>query len=281
MRMNIQAFRGEIKCAKPHPCVLSALNGDPDGANIVTPMLNNKCVTPNDKFNAITASLQLLRFKPDRQLIKKPITEVYEPGSLEHTLATILNHTIERQPADEYVHTTHNPRPLHNDEVRQYCHEAEIGFIDSALKLNESRTKVYVDDNGQPVFFKKFFPRGITTALAMQAINYNGVEIPPGTIVDLKEKSKARYMPKSGTLEVRHIDDPNLISAYPLRLTSFSLNDKDRYETFGAYNQKGKPLSPIERQANVEFIKNHLPSPAELAVRLNVEQQMSNIPYAV
>lgn len=278
--MNKHLFRGEIKHAEAHPYVQAALNGDPKGAKIETPMLNNKCVTPNDKFNAVTAAMQLIRFKPDRELIKKPIVEDYEPGSLEQILVNLLNDTIQRQPSDKFVHTTEEPRPLYNDEVRQYCHEAEIGFIESALNQNGSRNKIYADQSGEPVFFKKFYPRGVATALAMQPVSFNGIELPPGTIVDLKEKQSTRRLPNSGVMVIKDIDDRNLTAAYPLRLSSFSLTDKDRYETFGTHNQRGMRLSDFERQANIEDIKNHLPEPAAILGCMAMRQEVSDIKYA-
>lgn len=280
MQMHKSAFRGEVKNSQPHPYVQAALNGDPKAAKIVTPMLNNKCVTPNDKFNAVTAAMQLIRFKPERQLIKKPIRELYEPGSLENILTTILNHTLERQPAESFAHVTEKPRPLYNDDTRDYCHEAEIGFIYSALKQNQSRNKIYVQENGEPVFMKKFFPRGVASALTLQSVSFAGIELPPGTIVDLKERYGARRMPNSGDTIVSSVDDRNLTAAYPLRLSSFALNDKDRYETFGSYNQRGAPLTPIERNATVADIQEWLPAPARLAARLLVNQEVSDMRYA-
>jgi len=278
--MYKSAFRGEVKNAQPHPYVQAALNGDPRAAKIVTPLLNSKCVTPNDKFNAVTAAMQLIRFKPERQLIKKPITEIYEPGSLENILTTILNHTLERQSPENYAHVTENPRPLYNDDTRDYCHEAEINFLHSALKQNQSRNKIYVQDNGEPVFFKKFFPRGVASALTLQPVSFAGIELPPGSIVDLKEKHSARYMPNSGSTVVGSVKDSRLTAAYPLRLSSFALNDKDRYETFGSYNQRGAPLSEIERQTTVKDIQEWLPQPAQLAARLLVNQEVSDMHYA-
>ena len=278
--MNIHAFRGEIKHAQAHPCILAAINGDPKGAKIVTPMLNNKCVTPNDKFNAVTTAMQLIRFKPDRELIKKPIVEEYESGSLEDILVNILNDTIKRQPSDEYVYTSKQPRPLFNDEARHYCHEAEIGFINSVLNQNGSRNKIYVDDNGNSVFFRKFFPRGVDSALAMQPVNFGGIELPPGTIVDLKENRGSKSLPNSGVMVVKDIKDRNLTAGYPLRLSSFALNDKDRYETFGNYNQRGNRLSDFECQAKIENINNLLPEPAEILACMSVQQAVSDISYA-
>lgn len=278
--MNKQAFRGEIKHAQAHPYVQAALNGDPKAAKIVTPMLNSKCVTPNDKFNAVTAAMQLIRFKPDRELIKKPINEEYEPGSLEGILVKLLNDTVDRQSPEQYAHYSNNPRSLYNDDTRQFCHEAEIGFIQSALYQHESRNKVYADTEGNPIFFKKFFPRGVASALNFEPVNFGGIEIPPGTIVDLKEKYGARRMPNSGQIIVKDVNDRHLTAAYPLRLSSFALNEKDRYETFGAYNQKGHKLSSIECHANILDIQELLPEPARLLAHMSITQEASDIRYA-
>lgn len=278
--MNKQAFRGEIKHAQAHPYVQAALNGDPKAAKILTPIMNNKCVTPNDKFNAVTAAMQLIRFKPERELIKKPLTEEYEPGSLEDMLVGILNHTVDRQPAENYAHFSDNPRSLYNDDTRQFCHEAEINFIYSALYQHESRNKVYVDDAGNPVFLKKFFPRGVATAINFQAVNFDGIELPPGTIVDLKERYSARRMPNSGQMIVNNVQNPHLSAAYPLRLSSFALNDKDRLETFGEFNHRGVRLTDIERQTSIEDIKNMLPKPAVLLSRMSIHQEASDMRYA-
>lgn len=278
--MHKTAFRNEIKHAGAHSYINAALEGDIKAAKLYTSTVNSKCVTPNDKFNAVTAALQLMRYKPDRELVKQPVEDCHEPGSIESILVNILNQSLDRKLASTASYATENPRPLYNDETRDFCHEAELGYIYSATFPRQSRNKVYVQTDGSPVFFKKFFPRGVASALSFEQTNFAGIDLPAGTIIDLKEKRSERRLPNVGQMIVCNVNNENVTSAYPLRLSSFALNQKDRYETFGKYDQRGQRLSEFEQKASIEDVKQLLPSAAVLAAKLAVSQSTSDFRYA-
>lgn len=278
MQKNI--LKGELKAARAHPYVREALDGNVKAAKLFTGPLNSKCVTPNNKFNAVTAAMQLLRFQPNRVLIKDPITSEYEAGSLENILTGILNDTIDRKLGNDFVQFSESPRPLYNFKALDYCHDAERNFMHSAFYQMESRNKIYIDEEGDPVFLKKFIPRGVESALSFQPINFNGVELPPGTIVDLRECRSELELPDLGRLAISSVKSDGLKNAYPLRLSSFALNPKDRRETFGLYDQRLRWINDPDKDVTLEDMKELLPKSQILLGHLAVQSEVPNIKYA-
>lgn len=231
-------------------------------------------------FNAYTRACYLLRKDPQTELASRPI-ELEEPTS---TIGRYLINIINDSQARDHK-TDFNFISRRSPDPTESCEEAEENFYialghkddgDACVfpEDRNSKNKLFVDNNGIAVLFKKAVIERNT--LALEDISLNGIYYPKGTVFTIQESRHTPSFPYQDKLDIHSLED--ITNLGPLRMSKFALPEgeqlptmtlKDASEEILLHCGLGLVMSMraltkyIPPAYELEEIVNELPDPAE------------------
>lgn len=220
-------------------------------------------------FNAFTGACFLLRDKPKTRLTSE-IIEIDEPLSkIGRYLVNLVNNSLTRDQHDEFNFVS--KKKLSEVDA---CHEVEENFYramghdnDGETELfpedRRSRNKLFVDDEGNPVFFKKAV--GEASTLGLEDITLNKVLYPKGTLFATKEVRHSPYYGYDSNMDIHSLE--SVKSLAPIRMTKFGLPDGEQLAALtetGSGNEDMLAHCGMGLVMSLYALKKHLPRSEEL-----------------
>ncbi len=251
----VEAMEGVVE-----PFILDALKGNSKHPSITT-------LTGSNTFNAYTRACTVLREKPDRELSNEYIPQMDGLSTMGGYLLNIVNDSSFRD-AEEKIELHHNEAKEGADNClsAEYYFKAAIERSDlSDDEYGSNKNRMFVDDEGQLVFFKKGYRE--PTALSFAPLSLNGISYPAGTLFNI-DKTPYGYGKKIAPKTFIHsLEDVTSIA--PIRSALYALpaaeqlpaaTHTDLYNSAGTEytEQHVSPTEPLEE------LKKNLPSQEEL-----------------
>jgi len=221
-------------------------------------------------FNAFTGACFLLRDKPKTRLTSE-IIEIDEPlTKVGRHLVNLVNDSLTRDRHAEFNFVS-NKKPAEVDA----CHDAEECFYQAMGHENDgeteifpqdrrSRNKLFVDDEGNPVFFKKAV--GETSTLVLEDITLNKVLYPKGTLFATKEARFSPYYGYDPNMDIHSLESIKLLA--PIRMTKFGLPDGEQLASLTETDSGNEDMLThcgMGLVMSLYALKKHLPRSEELA----------------
>jgi hypothetical protein len=211
----------------------------------------------------------LLNQSPGEQLYQEMPKNSDNQSWLGNQIVSLINGSWERDSDTGYEFIDEKPGVLIDT-----CAKAEVYFMenlglkDGAIHLGDSTQSTYVDDDKEPVFFRKGIE--LPSAISFKEVGVNGITYPAGTLFFVRSKQTAIPIQRS---EVGNIFTTDSIGAIqPIRLSLFGipvperdavLSDKAAYKsklvnlTNLTQNQRETTLEDLGKLLN-EYCANQL-----------------------